>query len=98
VHAKRTATDYTGWEHEDLLETMQRRLDLAPDSMRIRWQTVEHPFSTIKAWMVASHFLTRTLKNVSTEDKSAGSGLQHGKSDDADGNHGTDGSHDGLMG
>jgi transposase len=46
---------------------MQRRLDMAPDSMRIRRQTVEHPFGTLKAWMGSTHFLTRTLKNVSTE-------------------------------
>jgi transposase len=57
----------TRWEHENLLEAMQRRLDLAPDSMRIRRQTVEHPFGTLKAWMGSTHFLTRTLKNVSTE-------------------------------
>jgi transposase len=55
------------WEHEEMLEAMQRRLDLAPDSMRIRRQTVEHPFGTLKAWMGATHFLTRQLKNVSTE-------------------------------
>jgi transposase len=55
------------WEHEDILESMQRRLDQAPDSMRIRRQTVEHPFGTLKAWMGATHFLTRQLKNVSTE-------------------------------
>ncbi|MBS5905531.1 MAG: transposase, partial [Acetobacteraceae bacterium] len=29
--------------------------------------TVEHPFGTIKAWMGATHFLTRTLKRVGTE-------------------------------
>ncbi|MGZ4979284.1 MAG: IS1182 family transposase [Methylobacter sp.] len=57
----------TRWEHEDLLDAMQRRLDLAPDSMRIRRQTVEHPFGTLKAWMGSTHFLTKTLKNVSTE-------------------------------
>ncbi|HEY8036415.1 MAG TPA: transposase, partial [Methylobacter sp.] len=39
----------------------------APDSMRIRRQTVEHPFGTLKAWMGATHFLTKQLKNVSTE-------------------------------
>ena len=55
------------WEHEDVLEAMQTRLDNAPDSMRIRRQTVEHPFGTLKAWMGATHFLTRQLKNVSTE-------------------------------
>jgi len=35
--------------------------------MRIRRQTVEHPFGTLKAWMGATHFLTKKLKNVSTE-------------------------------
>src|ERR1700686_3692191 len=57
----------TRWEHEELLEEMQVRLDLAPDMMRIRRQTVEHPFGTIKAWMGATHFLTRTIERVSTE-------------------------------
>jgi len=57
----------TRWEHEAVLETMQTRLDKAPDSMRIRRQTVEHPFGTLKAWMGATHFLTKQLKNVSTE-------------------------------
>ena len=46
---------------------MQVRLDLAPDIMRIRRQTVEHPFGTIKAWMGATLFLTRTIERVSTE-------------------------------
>jgi transposase len=57
----------THWKHEDLLDAMQRRLDLVPDSMRIWRQTVEHPFGTLKAWMGSTHFLTKTLKNVSTE-------------------------------
>ena len=35
--------------------------------MRLRRQTVEHPFGTIKAWMGATHFLTKTLKRVRTE-------------------------------
>jgi hypothetical protein len=35
--------------------------------MTLRRQTVEHPFGTLKAWMGATHFLTRTLKRVSTE-------------------------------
>jgi transposase len=55
------------WEHEAIIDAMQRRLDQAPDIMRIRRQTVEHPFGTIKAWMGSTHFLTRTLKRVSTE-------------------------------
>jgi transposase len=57
----------TRWEHEASLEAMQRRLDGRPDAMRIRRQTVEHPFGTIKFWMGARHFLTRTLGRVSTE-------------------------------
>jgi len=55
------------WEHEAVLEAMQDRLDHAPEMMRVRRQTVEHPFGTIKAWMGATHFLTRTLPRVSTE-------------------------------
>jgi hypothetical protein len=57
----------TRWEHEAVLEEMQARLDHAPEMMRIRRQTVEHPFGTIKAWMGVTHFLTRTIERVSTE-------------------------------
>ena len=46
---------------------MQERLDNAPDSMKIRRQTVEHPFGTLKAWMGATHFLTKTMGKVRTE-------------------------------
>jgi Transposase DDE domain len=46
---------------------VQARLDRNPDKMRLRHQTVEHPFGTIKSWMGATHFQMRTLKNVSTE-------------------------------
>jgi hypothetical protein len=35
--------------------------------MRLRRQTAEHPFGTIKAWMGATHFLTKTLGRVGTE-------------------------------
>lgn len=55
------------WEHVSVLDAMQSRLDQAPEMMRIRRQTVEHPFGTLKAWMGATHFLTRTLERVSTE-------------------------------
>ncbi len=46
---------------------MQQRLDQAPEKMAVRRQTVEHPFGTIKAWMGSTHFLTKTLRRVSTE-------------------------------
>jgi transposase len=55
------------WEHEGVLETMQQQLDHDPDRMRIRRQTVEHPFGTLKAWMGSTHFQMRTLNHVSTE-------------------------------
>ncbi len=57
----------TRWEHEDILDAMQERLDHSPDIMRIRRQTVEHPFGTLKLWMGSAHFLTRTMERVSTE-------------------------------
>jgi transposase len=55
------------WEHEAVIEAMQERLDRKPDAMRIRRATVEHAFGTLKAWMGATHFKTRTLEKVSTE-------------------------------
>jgi hypothetical protein len=35
--------------------------------LTIRRSTVEHVFGTLKHWMGATHFLTRTLGRVSTE-------------------------------
>jgi transposase len=55
------------WEHEEILERVERRLARDPGKMRIRCQTVEHPFGTIKHWMGATHFQMKTLKHVSTE-------------------------------
>jgi transposase len=55
------------WEHEDVLDKMQARLDRMPNAMGVRRQTVEHPFGTLKAWMGSTHFLTRTLGKVRTE-------------------------------
>ena len=50
-----------------MLEAVQRRLDENPNAMRDRRQTVEHVFGTLKAWMGATHFLTRGLRNVASE-------------------------------
>ncbi|WP_331373358.1 IS1182 family transposase [Sinorhizobium chiapasense] len=55
------------WEHEQVIDAMQARLDRMPDAMRVRRQTVEHVFGTIKDWMGRGHFLTRRLPNVGTE-------------------------------
>ena len=57
----------TRWEHEQVLETVQRRLDERPERMRQRRETVEHPSGTIKARMGATHFLMKTLPRVRTE-------------------------------
>lgn len=57
----------TRWEHQDVLDDMQARLEQTPDAMRVRRSTVEHPYATIKAWMGATHFLTRGLERVKTE-------------------------------
>ncbi len=55
------------WEHEDVLDAMQLRLDHDPEKMRLRRNTVEHAFGTLKMWMGYTHFQTTTLNNVSTE-------------------------------
>jgi transposase len=57
----------TRWEHEHVLEEVQRRLDNNPMAMRQRRETVEHPFGTMKARMGATHFLTKTLPRVAAE-------------------------------
>ena len=57
----------TRWEHEHVLEAVQRRLDEHPQKMRQRRETVEHPFGTIKSWMGSTHFQMKTLKRVGTE-------------------------------
>ena len=55
------------WEHEEVLEAMQARLEQMPQASRIRRQTVEHVFGTLKAWMGVTHFLMKRLRNVSIE-------------------------------
>jgi transposase len=55
------------WEHEHVVEAVQRRLDEHPEKMRQRRETVEHPFATLKERMGATHFLMKTLPKVATE-------------------------------
>jgi transposase len=57
----------TRWEHEAVIDAMQERLDRKPKAMRVRRATVEHAFGTLKAWMGATHFKTRTIEKVQTE-------------------------------
>ena len=55
------------WEHEHVVEAAQTRLDQNPQAMRVRRETVEHPFATLKMRMGATHFLMKTLPKVATE-------------------------------
>ena len=51
LKARCTTSNYrriTRWEHEGVLDSMQRRLNRTPRASRIRRQTVEHPFGTLE--------------------------------------------------
>ncbi len=70
IKAQCTPSDYrriSRWEHEAVVEAVQRRLDRRPSAMTVRKRTVEHVFGTLKHWMGSAHFLTRQIPNVSTE-------------------------------
>ena len=49
------------------MEAAQKRLDVNPQAMRVRRETVEHPFGTLKMRMGATHFLMKRLPKVATE-------------------------------
>lgn len=55
------------WEHEEVLDLVEARIQMEPERMAVRRATVEHPFGTIKSWMGSTHFQMKTLKHVSTE-------------------------------
>lgn len=55
------------WEHEDVLERMQERLNRVPMASKWRRETAEHVFGTLKSWMGPTHFLMKRLRNVRTE-------------------------------
>ena len=57
----------TRWEHEHVLEAAQKRLDKNPQAMRVRRETVEHAFGTLKMRMGATHFLMKRLPKVASE-------------------------------
>lgn len=52
--------------HEDALERMTARVADAPELMRLRRCSVEHPFGTMKR-MMTGRFLTRGIEGTSTE-------------------------------
>jgi len=55
------------WEHEHVMQAAQKRVDENPQAMRVRRETVEHPFGTLKMRMGATHFLMKRLPKVATE-------------------------------
>jgi hypothetical protein len=57
----------TRWEHEDVLEAAQKRLDKNPQAMRQRRETVECPFATLKMRMGATHLVMKRLPKVAIE-------------------------------
>lgn len=64
------------WEHEAMLDTVEARLDQAPQMMRVRRQTVEHPFGTLKAWMGAHALPNEDATEGQYGDESACTRLQ----------------------
>jgi hypothetical protein len=68
--ASQVANSASGaWAGSNLATALSRQsfmltADRMPDAMKIRRQTVEHLFGTLKAWMGAAHFLTPTLAKV----------------------------------
>src|SRR6202040_2298381 len=50
----------TRWEHENVLEAVQQRLDKNPQAMRQRRETAEHPFGTLKMRMGGDPLLDET--------------------------------------
>jgi hypothetical protein len=55
LHNRQGAADHAG-EHDQVLEAVQKRLDQNPQAMRLRRETAEHPFGTLKMRMGATHF------------------------------------------
>jgi hypothetical protein len=49
------------------LDDIEQKLNAMPEAIKVRAQTVEHPFGTLKFWMGARHFLMKRLENVRTE-------------------------------
>jgi transposase len=70
IRSECTTGDYRRirrWEHEEVLEQMQARLDRMPQAGILRRRTVEHVSGTFKACMGATHFLMKTRPKVPTE-------------------------------
>jgi NADPH2:quinone reductase len=67
VHTQRLPTNHAMGTRAGARGHAAARLDRTPEASRLRRQTVENPFGTLKAWMGSTHFLTKTLPRVRTE-------------------------------
>jgi hypothetical protein len=84
----------TRWEHKHVLEAVQRRLDEHPEKMRLRRETAEHPFGTIKA---RRHPLPdEDASSGGLRDGTARAGLQYDEGDEHHGCPAADGSDEGI--
>jgi transposase len=55
------------WVGEAVLDRMAERLAKRPELLRVRRDTVEHPFGSFKQWMNQGYFLMRGLEKVRAE-------------------------------
>jgi hypothetical protein len=55
------------WEHENIIEDMERRLREHPEKMALRKRLVEHPFGTVKRAFNMGYLLLKGLGKVCGE-------------------------------
>lgn len=55
------------WEHEGIIEEMRERVRREKEKVKMRQSLIEHIFGTMKRNFNQGYFLTRGMKNVSTE-------------------------------
>jgi transposase-like protein len=55
------------WAEEAVLDRMSERVAARPEVFRLRRETVEHPFGSIKQWMNQGYFLMPGLEKVRAE-------------------------------
>ena len=65
--ARRLSSWSVRLENEAALDRMEARLKKRPDIIARRREIAEHPFGTIKQWMVRGVFLPRGLEKVRAE-------------------------------
>lgn len=64
------------WEHETVLEAMEVRLSRMPEASRIRRQTADHVFGTLKSWDGIDALPDETTAECANADEPACPSLQ----------------------